>query len=100
MLNLPSIANLHIPFITILIHTFFSLRDCAVVPILGFDCEWVNLDGKVQPVALIQIASHSGRCTLVRLSSMSSIPDSLKVHTILNHMRTCNICHFFKGFNG
>lgn len=45
---------------------------------LGFDCEWVQVQGSRRPVALLQLATASGVCVLARLSCMDSIPDSLK----------------------
>ncbi|XP_003472425.1 exonuclease 3'-5' domain-containing protein 2 [Cavia porcellus] len=36
-------------------------------PVLGMDCEWVNLEGKASPLSLLQMASPSGFCVLVRL---------------------------------
>ncbi|KAM6202086.1 exonuclease 3'-5' domain-containing protein 2 [Rhynchocyon petersi] len=36
-------------------------------PVLGLDCEWVNLEGRVRPLSLLQMASPSGFCVLVRL---------------------------------
>ncbi|XP_049626332.1 exonuclease 3'-5' domain-containing protein 2 [Suncus etruscus] len=39
-------------------------------PVLGIDCEWVNLEGKTSPLSLLQMASPSGFCVLVRLPKM------------------------------
>ncbi|XP_037688377.1 exonuclease 3'-5' domain-containing protein 2 isoform X3 [Choloepus didactylus] len=39
-------------------------------PVLGIDCEWVNLEGKVCPVSLLQMASPSGLCVLIRLPKL------------------------------
>ncbi|OXB74881.1 UNVERIFIED_CONTAM: hypothetical protein H355_017156 [Colinus virginianus] len=36
-------------------------------PVLGMDCEWVSVEGKANPVSLLQVASSSGLCVLVRL---------------------------------
>lgn len=36
-------------------------------PVLGMDCEWVSVEGKANPVSLLQMASASGLCVLVRL---------------------------------
>eukprot|EP00069_Balaena_mysticetus_P012430 bmy_07719T0 len=36
-------------------------------PVLGIDCEWVNSEGKASPLSLLQMASPSGFCVLVRL---------------------------------
>ncbi|XP_053925057.1 exonuclease 3'-5' domain-containing protein 2 isoform X2 [Cuculus canorus] len=50
-------------------------------PVLGIDCEWVSVDGKANPVSLLQMASCSGLCILVRLprlvASGQSIPKTL-----------------------
>ncbi|XP_036887218.1 exonuclease 3'-5' domain-containing protein 2 isoform X2 [Sturnira hondurensis] len=39
-------------------------------PVLGVDCEWVNLEGKASPLSLLQMASPSGFCVLVRLPKL------------------------------
>ena len=41
-------------------------RDLALLPILGLDCEWVSRGKHQAPVALLQIATISGLCVLVR----------------------------------
>ncbi|NWS75977.1 EXD2 protein, partial [Crotophaga sulcirostris] len=50
-------------------------------PVLGIDCEWVSVEGKANPVSLLQLASCSGFCILVRLprlvASGQSIPKTL-----------------------
>ncbi|NXJ92513.1 EXD2 protein, partial [Corythaixoides concolor] len=50
-------------------------------PVLGIDCEWVSVEGKANPVSLLQMASSSGRCILVRLprlvASGQTIPKTL-----------------------
>ncbi|NWH61046.1 EXD2 protein, partial [Geococcyx californianus] len=50
-------------------------------PVLGIDCEWVSVEGKANPVSLLQLASCSGFCILVRLprlvASGQSIPNTL-----------------------
>ncbi|KAL8583989.1 hypothetical protein ACOMHN_048596 [Nucella lapillus] len=52
------------------------LRDAEKTKMLGIDCEWVMK----RPVALLQIASSSGVCVLVRLFKLghAGIPQSLK----------------------
>ncbi|KFO24205.1 Exonuclease 3'-5' domain-containing protein 2 [Fukomys damarensis] len=40
-------------------------------PVLGIDCEWVNLEGKASPLSLLQMASPSGLCVLVRLPKLT-----------------------------
>lgn len=56
-------------------------KDLDVFPVLGMDCEWVSVDGRTNPISLLQMASHSGFCVLVRLprlvSAGSTIPKTL-----------------------
>ncbi|XP_075701111.1 exonuclease 3'-5' domain-containing protein 2 isoform X2 [Rhinoderma darwinii] len=47
-------------------------RDLDVYPVLGMDCEWVSVDGRKNPISLLQMASHSGLCVLVRLPRLAS----------------------------
>lgn len=47
-------------------------KDLSVCPVLGLDCEWVksmrvSVKGKASAVSLLQLATFSGRCMLVRL---------------------------------
>ncbi|KAI2654707.1 exonuclease 3 -5 domain-containing 2-like protein [Labeo rohita] len=42
-------------------------KDLSVYPVLGLDCEWVSVKGKASAVSLLQMATFSGRCMLVRL---------------------------------
>ncbi|XP_048046476.1 exonuclease 3'-5' domain-containing protein 2 isoform X2 [Megalobrama amblycephala] len=42
-------------------------KDLSVYPVLGLDCEWVSVKGKASAVSLLQLATFSGRCMLVRL---------------------------------
>ncbi|KAM4663839.1 LOW QUALITY PROTEIN: exonuclease 3'-5' domain-containing protein 2 [Discoglossus pictus] len=42
-------------------------KELAEYPVLGMDCEWVSVDGKANPVSLLQMSAHSGFCVLVRL---------------------------------
>nr|XP_055028789.1 exonuclease 3'-5' domain-containing protein 2 isoform X1 [Misgurnus anguillicaudatus]XP_055028790.1 exonuclease 3'-5' domain-containing protein 2 isoform X1 [Misgurnus anguillicaudatus]XP_055028791.1 exonuclease 3'-5' domain-containing protein 2 isoform X1 [Misgurnus anguillicaudatus] len=47
-------------------------KDLSVYPVLGLDCEWVkrmrvSFKGKASAVSLLQLATFSGRCVLVRL---------------------------------
>ncbi|NXI43895.1 EXD2 protein, partial [Galbula dea] len=50
-------------------------------PVLGIDCEWVSVGGKANPISLLQVASSSGLCILVRLprlvASGQAIPKTL-----------------------
>lgn len=45
------------------------MRDGAV----GFDCEWVQVKGLRRPVALLQMATSSGLCVLIRLCNIKRI---------------------------
>ncbi|XP_072485604.1 exonuclease 3'-5' domain-containing protein 2 isoform X2 [Notamacropus eugenii] len=55
-----------------------ELEQC---PVLGIDCEWVNVEGKASPVSLLQMASPTGRCILLRLpkliSGKTALPQTL-----------------------
>ncbi|XP_043119478.1 LOW QUALITY PROTEIN: exonuclease 3'-5' domain-containing protein 2 [Puntigrus tetrazona] len=47
-------------------------KELSVHPVLGLDCEWVksmrvSVKGKASAVSLLQLATFSGRCVLVRL---------------------------------
>ncbi|KAL0969483.1 hypothetical protein UPYG_G00227900 [Umbra pygmaea] len=63
-------------------------RELSVYPVLGLDCEWVksqtkclgvSMKGKASLVSLLQMASYSGLCVLVRLQSFrTGLPLSLK----------------------
>ncbi|XP_055375314.1 exonuclease 3'-5' domain-containing protein 2 [Condylostylus longicornis] len=53
-------------------------NDCEQFRVLGFDCEWVNVGGSRRPVALLQLASHSGLCALIRLCKLKHIPMKLR----------------------
>ncbi|KAG0730393.1 Exonuclease 3'-5' domain-containing protein 2 [Chionoecetes opilio] len=54
-------------------------RDVGGGGALGLDCEWVEVKGGRRPVALLQLATCSGVCVLVRLPSFAApLPDSLK----------------------
>ncbi len=46
--------------------------------VLGFDCEWVTLQGYTRPVSLLQLATPSGLCVLVRLMHLDLVPDTLR----------------------
>ncbi|XP_033967955.1 exonuclease 3'-5' domain-containing protein 2 isoform X1 [Pseudochaenichthys georgianus] len=61
-------------------------KELAVFPVLGIDCEWVKADGvsvkgRSSSVSLLQMATYSGLCVLVRLlafrSGQQSFPLSL-----------------------
>ena len=53
-------------------------KDLSMLPVIGLDCEWVSQDGKTGPVALLQLATYTGLCVLVRLCNMATIPNTLK----------------------
>nr|XP_057934465.1 exonuclease 3'-5' domain-containing protein 2 [Doryrhamphus excisus]XP_057934466.1 exonuclease 3'-5' domain-containing protein 2 [Doryrhamphus excisus] len=42
-------------------------KDLTVFPVLGLDCEWVTMKGRPTVVSLLQMATYSGLCVLVRL---------------------------------
>lgn len=56
-------------------------KELEEVPALGMDCEWVSVEGKANPVSLLQLASHSGFCVLIRLPKITyggqTLPRSL-----------------------
>uniref|UniRef100_A0A6A7FVP8 Exonuclease 3'-5' domain-containing protein 2-like n=1 Tax=Hirondellea gigas TaxID=1518452 RepID=A0A6A7FVP8_9CRUS len=47
---------------------------CSSLGCIGFDCEWVVS----RPVALLQLATHTGLCVLFRLCKLKDVPQSLK----------------------
>ncbi|KAM9842465.1 exonuclease 3'-5' domain-containing protein 2 isoform 1-T2 [Aulostomus maculatus] len=47
-------------------------HDLAALPVLGLDCEWVSVKGRASVVSLLQMASYSGLCVLVRLLAFRS----------------------------
>ncbi|XP_053330562.1 exonuclease 3'-5' domain-containing protein 2 [Spea bombifrons] len=57
------------------------MKEIAEYPVLGMDCEWVSVEGKANPVSLLQMASHSGFSILVRLPQLTRsgnpIPNTL-----------------------
>ena len=51
----------------------------AVFKALGFDCEWSNVQEQIsRPVSLLQLASPSGRCVLIRLNMIDKVPQTLR----------------------
>ncbi|KAI1895218.1 hypothetical protein AGOR_G00104040 [Albula goreensis] len=61
-------------------------EELSVYPVLGLDCEWVktpcvSVKGKAGIVSLLQMASYTGLCALVRLPQFrgtgQSVPNSL-----------------------
>lgn len=59
-------------------------RDIAAVNAVGFDTEWVYKGGKRNPVALLQLATYSGICVVLRLNYLQGVPLSLKVSQIIS----------------
>ncbi|XP_063393669.1 exonuclease 3'-5' domain-containing protein 2 isoform X1 [Cydia fagiglandana] len=53
-------------------------RKCVYQNAIGFDCEWVTVGRKRQPVALLQLSTLDGFCGLFRLNQMKTVPSSLK----------------------
>lgn len=49
----------------------FLQQELEEVAVLGMDCEWVSAEGRSSPVSLLQMASHSGRCVLIRLPQLT-----------------------------
>ncbi|KAI5102377.1 exonuclease 3'-5' domain-containing protein 2 [Silurus meridionalis] len=78
-LSLPSIEKLlEVPAVVVNSSDEFEefwpmfQRDLSVFPVLGLDCEWVksmrvSIKGKACAVSLLQMATYSGHCMLVRL---------------------------------
>lgn len=63
-------------------HAYLLLKkELEEIPVLGIDCEWVSVEGKANPVSLLQLASHSGFCVLIRLPKITyggqTLPRSL-----------------------
>jgi hypothetical protein len=51
---------------------------CEKYNVLGFDAEWVTVNGTRNPVALIQLCTSEGLCGLIRLDQMKEIPEELR----------------------
>ncbi|XP_042357088.1 exonuclease 3'-5' domain-containing protein 2 isoform X2 [Plectropomus leopardus] len=52
-------------------------KELSVLPVLGLDCEWVKIKGvsvkgRTSAVSLLQMATYSGLCVLVRLLAFRS----------------------------
>jgi len=54
------------------------LQDLKHFPFLGLDTEWVNDKGQNKAVSMLQLATCSGTCVLVRLCFFTRIPESLR----------------------
>lgn len=51
---------------------------CREYNVIGFDCEWVTINGSRRPIALMQLATHRGLCALIRLCYLQRVPVELK----------------------
>ncbi|XP_051252166.1 exonuclease 3'-5' domain-containing protein 2 isoform X2 [Dicentrarchus labrax] len=49
-------------------------KELSVCPVLGLDCEWVSVKGRASSVSLLQMATYSGLCVLVRLLAFRGGP--------------------------
>lgn len=70
-------------------------KELSVFPVLGFDCEWVKTSavsakGKAAVVSLLQMASYSGLCILVRLLPFRSSQQPFP-HTLMEVLRNPHI---------
>jgi ribonuclease D len=70
---------------------FMSVEKSKIV---GLDCEWVAEDTK-EPVALLQISSHSGECVLIRLCKVKNILP--KIQKILENEEIIKVGVGIKG---
>ncbi|XP_003978542.2 exonuclease 3'-5' domain-containing protein 2 [Takifugu rubripes] len=52
-------------------------KELSLFPVLGFDCEWVSVKGRASSVSLLQMATYSGLCVLVRLQAFRSCQQPL-----------------------
>jgi len=53
-------------------------QDLDLFPFIGLDTEWVNDKGQGRPISMLQMATYTGHCVLVRLLDLQRIPDDLK----------------------
>jgi ribonuclease D len=51
---------------------------CEKYNVLGFDAEWVSVNGSRRPVAIIQLCTSEGLCGLIRLNKIGRIPQELR----------------------
>nr|XP_005305978.1 exonuclease 3'-5' domain-containing protein 2 isoform X4 [Chrysemys picta bellii] len=58
-------------------------------PVLGIDCEWVSVEGKASPVSLLQMASSSGFCILVRLPRKDLLCNGLSLKSLAENVLNC-----------
>jgi hypothetical protein len=59
-------------------------HDLEEFPFIGVDTEWVNNRGQGSPISMLQLATFTGHCVLVRLANMDRVPDDLKF-ILANH---------------
>uniref|UniRef100_A0A1B6E4P1 Exonuclease 3'-5' domain-containing protein 2 n=2 Tax=Clastoptera arizonana TaxID=38151 RepID=A0A1B6E4P1_9HEMI len=52
-------------------------RKCKKIKVLGLDCEWVQEKGHRNPVALLQLATTDGYCSIFQLCHIRNIPTEL-----------------------
>ncbi|KFW05554.1 PREDICTED: exonuclease 3'-5' domain-containing protein 2 [Eurypyga helias] len=71
-------------------------KDLEKWPVLGLDCEWVSVEGRPNPVSLLQIASPSGLCILVRLPRLVASGQTIP-KTLLNIMADSAVLKFGVG---
>ncbi|XP_017270777.1 exonuclease 3'-5' domain-containing protein 2 [Kryptolebias marmoratus] len=65
-------------------------KDLLVFPVLGLDCEWASVKGRASAVSLLQVATYSGLCVLVRLLAFRS-GQQLFPHTLMEVLRDTHI---------
>ncbi|XP_039283645.1 exonuclease 3'-5' domain-containing protein 2 [Nilaparvata lugens] len=53
-------------------------KKCKDIRVIGLDCEWVSEGKKTNKIALLQLASIDGYCSLIRLCALGNVPNSLK----------------------
>lgn len=53
-------------------------KKCEDIRVIGLDCEWVAEGKKANKIALLQLASIDGYCSLIRLCALGHVPNSLK----------------------
>ncbi|XP_037550549.1 exonuclease 3'-5' domain-containing protein 2 [Nematolebias whitei] len=57
-------------------------KELSVFPVLGLDCEWASVKGRASVVSLLQVATYSGLCVLVKLLAFRS-GQQLCPHTLI-----------------
>ncbi|CAF90237.1 unnamed protein product, partial [Tetraodon nigroviridis] len=68
-------------------------EELRLLPVLGLDCEWVSAKGKASSVSLLQMATYSGLCVLVRLQAFRSCqqPFPLSLAEVLRDPRVFKV---------